>query len=142
LCRSRDLEEEVKQQRAKMEALENQLHLLGHAPCTVREGKGEEAGSKSAARRYDENSRETGSAGLLPKIPKIREGGGARAEAASIAAASLAAALDAPTESVIGKLARLSVPNLKRRVDGTWGEGEEGSSAKRLRTTGGGGGGA
>jgi len=139
ISRSTDLEHEVEQRRAQMQALEQQLLALGHTPCTSLDEQG--APSGGAARRQDPGGG-TGAkdkaaprASGVPKIPRLKEGGGATAEAVSAAAAAAAAAAKAPSESLIGKLARLSVPTLKRRKDGMWAEGEEGCAAKRLRTS-------
>ena len=138
ISRSTDLEKEVEQRRAQMQALEQQLLALGHTPCTSLDKQGAQSGA--AARRQDQgggpDGKDKASARGVPKIPRLKGGGGATAEAVSVAAAAAAAAAKAPSESLIGKLARLSVPTLKRRADGTWGEGEEGGcGAKRLRTS-------
>jgi hypothetical protein len=147
LGRNRELEEELQQQRSKVEALEQQLLGLGHAPCTEQHAQqGGASSSSSGAARQDDGDRDqahgaksNGRPGSIPRIPKIKGGGGARAEAESAAAAASLAAAHAPRESVIGKLARISVPTLKRRADGSWGEGEDGGG-KRQRAGGGAGG--
>ncbi len=147
LGRNRELEEELQQQRSKVEALKQQLLGLGHAPCTEQHAQqGGASSSSSGAARQDDGDgahgvKSNGWPGSIPRIPKIKGGGGARAEAESAAAAASLAAAHAPRESVIGKLARISVPTLKRRVDGSWGEGEDGGG-KRQRAGGGAGGAA
>jgi hypothetical protein len=137
--RNRELEEELQQQRSRVEALEQQLLGLGHQPCTEQQGAA--SSSSGGAARQDggdraDGGKSNGPRAGIPKIPKIKGGEGARAEAESAAAAASQAADNAPRQSVIGKLARLSVPTLKRRADGSWGEGEE-SGAKRQRAGGG-----
>ena len=134
--RNKKLEEDLWQQRSKAEALEQQLLGLGHAPCSALEAQAGGVSSTGAARRDEDGDSKgggrLGGQGGMPRIPKIRGSEGARAEALSSAAAAAAAAAESPRESVIGKLARVSVPNLKRRADGSWGEGDD-AGAKRQR---------
>lgn len=130
ITRSKELEEDAQQNRAKVQAMEQQLLALGHPPCTDLE-EHQQGKAASASRRHDH----VGNAGALhdsarslPKVPRLGGGGGATAEAVSRvagAASASAAAAQGPRESVLGKLASLSAPSLKRRADGTWGEGDD-----------------
>jgi hypothetical protein len=138
MARSKELEEDAQRNRAKMQALERQLLALGHAPCTEIEEQGSAGGASRRRDPVGNDDKDHASMRSMPEVPRLRGGGGATAEAMSAAARASAAAAKAPTESAVGKLARLSVPTLKRRADGTWGEGEDAGashSAKRLRTT-------
>lgn len=136
-CRTRELEEEVQRQRATIEALERQVVGLGHAPAT----ETEQARSGSAEVNNTHSNRTPDRDSSATKIHKIKGGGGARAVAQHVALGAGAdlggMASSKPRESLIGKLARLSVPNWKRRADGSWGEGEK-TPAKRQRVVGGG----
>ena len=136
------LEQEMQQQRETIAALQQQLEGLGHAAKTnvlhnvqsssAEQGAGIDASDCGGAGRVESDWR--GAGGTPSSLNKV--GGGATAQAAVAAKTAMAGVSGAPRESVIGRLARLSVPNWKRRADGSWGEGE-GRLAKQSRSNGG-----
>ena len=136
--RNQVLEQEMQQQRETIAALQQQLEGLGHAAKTnvqsssAEQGAGIDASDFGGAGRVESDWR--GAGGTPSSLNKV--GGGAAAQAAVAAKTAMARASGAPRESVIGRLARLSVPNWKRRADGSWGEGE-GRLAKQSRSNGG-----
>lgn len=138
LGRNQVLEQEMQQQRETIAALQQQLEGLGHAAKTnvhlssAEQGAGIDASDFGGAGRVESDWR--GAGGTPSSLNKV--GGGAAAQAAVAAKTAMAGVSGAPRESVIGRLARLSVPNWKRRADGSWGEGE-GRLAKQSRSNGG-----
>ena len=133
--RNQVLEEEMQQQRETVAALQQQLEGLGHAAKTnVQSSSAEQGAGIDASVCGGASSDWRGADGTPSSLNKV--GGGAMAQAAVAAKTAMARASGAPRESVIGRLARLSVPNWKRRADGSWGEGE-GRLAKQSRSNGG-----
>ena len=133
--RNQVLEEEMQQQRETVAALQQQLEGLGHAAKTnVQSSSAEQGAGIDASVCGGASSDWRGADGTPSSLNKV--GGGAMAQAAVAAKTAMAGVSGAPRESVIGRLARLSVPNWKRRADGSWGEGE-GRLAKQSRSNGG-----
>ena len=135
LGRNQVLEQEMQQQRETIAALQQQLEGLGHAAKTnVQSSSAEQGAGIDASVCGGASSDWRGADGTPSSLNKV--GGGAMAQAAVAAKTAMAGVSGAPRESVIGRLARLSVPNWKRRADGSWGEGE-GRLAKQSRSNGG-----
>ena len=147
--RNQELQGQLQQQAAKTEALERQLmRLQQHAPCGERDvragasrglGGGGDGGGECAdgadGSWSDTRQGSASGASAASHEPSSIPGGRARAEAAPAGARGHESAPSAIGS--IARLAMLSVPNMKRRADGSWAESEEGAGVKRLRRPGG-----